>query len=737
MERSKPKLFLNTLTRVNRISRIKKNSVLQNDSSDCGAACLVSVIKYFGGNSTIEKIRRLSGTTQFGTSMLGLYQAANQFGLDATGYEASLKDIKDYSNVLILHVTPEERLEHYVISFGYEGGGFIIWDPAKGLMKMSEDELGKIWLSKKCLGLVPNSAFKLEKENNSGKKEWFLKTIKPEKDLLIISVITGILISGLGLVMAVFTQKLIDKILPSKEIKVLVLASILVLLLLSSRIILSAIRQFFLLIQGKSFNIRIVDDFYNALLFLPKTFFDTRKTGDFVARLNDTTRIQRVIADVVGVYIIDVLILLITIITLFYYSMTAAIMSLICLPMFYLIVYRWNKGIISAQHNLMAGYASSDSNFINALRGITEIKSLNWQNDFSVKNKLIYSEFQERVFLLGKIKIKLNLLTGLAGTLYVLIVLIYSSIQVMSSRMTQGELMAILSLSSTLLPSVLNLALIGIPLNEAKVALNRMFEFSQIDPEERENIGQNDSLEILKLSLVNISFRFPGQRLLLDNLSLSIEKGKVVSLVGESGCGKSTLANIILRFYLPEAGKIILNNNINSDKINLKNWRTKIGIIPQEIHIFNGTILQNILTELTESKINEMVSTISVLGLGGFIDSFPSGIMTLVGEEGINLSGGQKQLLAFIRVLIKKPDILVIDEGTSNMDRGTESLIMGLISRLKSEMGILLISHRINMVKNLSDYIYVIDSKVITAEGTHADLIKSDNLYKRFWNDFY
>jgi ATP-binding cassette subfamily B protein len=303
--------------------------------------------------------------------------------------------------------------------------------------------------------------------------------------------------------------------------------------------------------------------------------------------------------------------------------------------------------------------------------------------------------------------------------------------------MTQGELMAILSLSSTLLPSVLNLALIGIPLSEAKVALNRMFEFSQIDPEERENIGQNDSLEILKLSLVNISFRFPGQRLMLDNLSLSIEKGKVVSLVGESGCGKSTLANIILRFYLPEAGKIILNNNINSDKINLKNWRTKIGIIPQEIHIFNGTILQNILTELTESKINEMVSTISVLGLGGFIDSFPSGIMTLVGEEGINLSGGQKQLLAFIRVLIKKPDILVIDEGTSNMDRGTESLIMGLISRLKSEMGILLISHRINMVKNLSDYIYVIDSKVITAEGTHADLIKSDNLYKRFWNDFY
>ena len=722
---------------MNRISKIKKSSLLQHDSSDCGAACLVSIIRYHGGNSTIEKIRKLSGTTHSGSTMLGLYQAANQCGMDATGYEASIKDIIEYGNVLILHVTPEEGLEHYIISFGYEDGKFIIWDPAKGLTIMSEDELGKIWVSKKCLGLVPNSAFKLEKEDKKGKREWVLKTIKPEKDLLIISVIIGILISALGLVMAVFTQKLIDKILPSGEMKILIMASVLVLILLSSRIILSAIRQFFLLTQGKSFNIRIVDDFYNSLLFLPKSFFDTRKTGDFVARLNDTMRIQRVIADIVGVYIIDILILFITITMLFYYSKISAILSLICLPGFYLIVYRWNKKIISAQHAVMSGYALNESNFINSLVGITEIKSMNWQNDFSGKNKNIYSDFQDRAFLLGKIKVKLNLLTGLAGTLYLIIILIFSSSQVMGSKMTQGELMAILSLSSTLLPSVLNLALIGIPLSEAKVALNRMFEFTQIKPEEGNNNNKDEVLNIRQLELKNISFRFPGQKLLIDNIRLTIEKGKLVSLVGESGCGKSTLANIILRFYSSEAGNIICNNKIDSDEVDLKKWRSKIGIIPQEIHIFNGTILQNLLTELTESKIKEMISTISGFGLISFIDSFPSGLMTLVGEEGINLSGGQKQLLAFIRVLINKPDILVIDEGTSNMDSGTEGMIMNLITRLKSEMGILLISHRINMIKHLSDYIYVIEDRVITNKGTHADLIKSDNLYKRFWDDFY
>ena len=149
---------------MNNVGKIRKNSVLQHDSSDCGAACLVTVIKYFGGNSTIEKIRKLSGTSQYGTSMLGLYQAATQSGLEPTGYESSVKDIIEYSNVLILHINPEERQQHYIVSFGFVDDRFIIWDPAKGLTNMSKDGLEKIWLSKKCLGLLPASTFKLEKE---------------------------------------------------------------------------------------------------------------------------------------------------------------------------------------------------------------------------------------------------------------------------------------------------------------------------------------------------------------------------------------------------------------------------------------------------------------------------------------------------------------------------------------------------------------------------------------------
>lgn len=711
--------------------------MLQHDSSDCGVACLVSIISYYGGESSLEKIRNLSGTGKTGTSMLGLYQAANSCGLNAVGYEASVNDIKDHPDTLILHVIIENKLEHFIVCYGFEDGKFIIWDPARGLTLMSEDDLVMIWKSSKCLSLAPNSQFITKKIKKGEKRKWILSMLRPDKDLLVVSALLGILISILSMVMAFYTQKLIDKILPSGEIKILLISSGLVLLLLSSRIIIASIRQLFLLMQGKIFNIRVVDDFFSAILYLPKWFFDTRKTGDFVARLNDTMRIQRVIADLVSVYIIDLLVIILTTIILFWYSWIVGVISVICLPLFYFLVSRWNKRIISSQHNLMAGYALNESNFIDSIKGITEIKSLNWQGNFSSKNKVIYSDFQERIFSLGKIKVKLGLITGLAGTVYLIIVLVTSSLMVMKSSLTQGELMAIITLSSSLLPSSLNLALISIPASEVKVAINRMFEFTQIDSESSlENEGK-DNLTIQKVELKNISFRYPGQRLLFEKINLSIEKGKVVSLIGESGCGKSTLASILLRFYLPESGEQIINEFISVNDLDLNHWRAKIAIIPQEIHIFNGTILQNLITEVDETRIKELVNSLSEFGLISFIETFPSGLMTLVGEEGINLSGGQKQMLAFIRVLLSKPDILIIDEGTSNMDRSTEAFMLELIQKLKDRMGILMISHRINMIKKLSDFIYVMEGKTISTKGTHEDLIRFDNLYSRFWKDFY
>lgn len=717
------------------IKRIREVSLLQHDSTDCGAACLASVIRYFGGDSGIEKIRRLSGTSQAGTSMLGLYQAALECGMEATGYKATVSDIMAFEGVLILHVTPERGYEHYMVSYGFFNDRFTIWDPASGLVFKSTSEIEKIWISHKCLAVTPGKAFSYHKTEKKEKRRWIIETIRPDRDLLLMSVFIGILISLLGTVMAVFTQKLIDSILPSGDIGVLTLSSILVLFLLCSRVILSAIRQLMLLSQGKSYNIRIVDSFYGTLLSLPKPFFDTRKTGDMVARLNDTMRIQRVISDIASSYIIDILILIIIFGMVFWYSVMAGLISLLVLPLFFLLVYQWNKRIINSQYAVMAGYALNEGNFINTLRGITEIKCMNWQQMYSSRNKLIFSAFQERAFQLGKIKIKLGMVTGLGGTIYLIGLLVYTSLQVVRTNMTQGELMAILSLSSTLIPSVMNLALVSIPFSEARVAIERMFEFTRLKPETEEAPTDN-ILEVRTVSLNNISFRFPGQKLFLSDVNLNIEKGKVVALVGESGSGKSTLVNILMRFYLPESGSIKANYSIDTNQVSHNRWRKAVGLIPQEVHLFNGTILENIIPEPDEGKVDRLIKSTKDYGLESFVSGLPLGFATMIGEDGIKLSGGQKQILAFMRALINEPDILLIDEGTSGMDRDTEGLIIDMLTRIKGSIGILLVTHRINLIRRLCDRVYILEGGTISASGTHEDLITGNNIYRRFWDDF-
>lgn len=718
-----------------KIKKIKDCSVLQHDSTDCGVACLLSIIRYYGGDISLEKLRNLSGTGKVGTSMLGLYQAANKIGFVAEGYEASISDIRKYPNFLILHVSIE-NLEHYIIFYGYVQDKFIIWDPAKGLDLMVESELTKIWKSGKCLSIIPGEGLISKSEQKLSKQKWMISMLKPDRDLLLISVILGIIISSLGVVMALYTQKLIDKILPSGEIKMLYISSAMVLFLLLTRIIISSVRQLFILMQGKIFNTRVVDDFFTKIMHLDKSFFDFRKTGDLVARLNDTMRIQKVIAEIVSIYIIDLLVLGITFCILFYYSIFAGLISIVFLPVLYFLVHTWNKKIISTQHELMAGYAVSESNFIDTIKGITEIKSLNWQTLFSERNKMIYSDFQNRILDFGKIKVKLNLITGTVSSIYLMVLLVWSARQVIRSELSEGELMAIITLGSSVLPSALNIALISIPLSEIRVAVNRMFEFTQIESDrgQEKNLSKDTFSESLELK--NISFRFSGQRLLLEDVNLIVRKGELVSVFGESGCGKSTLASILLRFYKPEQGKLLVNGREDGYDIDINKWRSLISIVPQDVHIFNGTILQNLIMDINENNINKVLASLTELEFIPFINSFPSGLMTLVGEEGINLSGGQKQMIAFLRIILTNPEFLIIDEGTSNLDSCTEEFITELLLKMKKKMGIIMISHKLNIIKKLSDRIYVLEDKTIRHFGTHNDLLHKDNFYSRVWNDF-
>lgn len=715
-----------------------KTLLRQQDQTDCGIACLLSIISHYGGANTLENLRRLSGTTTTGTTLLGLYQAARQTGFDAEGCEADISILKDYPDPVILHVLLDQQLQHYVVCFGAAKKDgepkFIIGDPARGIIYLTPGELEKVWVSKACLTLKPNANFKKATAINKQKKQWIFNLVKEDFPVLAIAAAIGITIAVLGLVMALFSQRLIDDILPKKDVTRLNLGIALVFLLLLTKEGLSFLRQTFLLRQSSDFNTRLIDHFYTHLLQLPKPFFDTRKIGELTARLNDTARIQRVISQLAGNVIIDALVTVVTLVFLFTYSWKIGAASLIAAPVYFVLIYRHNKSIIKSQRNLMSNYAQSEANYISTLQGIDPIKNYNKQALFAATNKNIYQRFQQAVVHLGKIQIRLSFLASSFGILFLVSVLLYAGYSVMNGQLKTGELMAMLSMCATLLPGIANLALVSIPVNEAKIAFDRMFEFTGTEPEKEED--ENTPLPFESLTVQNLSFRFAGRSPLIKNVSFKVQKGEIIALMGENGTGKSTLSRLLQQDYLPESGSILLNGNMKAQQLSLQAWRRAISAVPQQVHIFNGTVLENIAFDDAVNRTREVLQFLHQYGFAPFMDSLPQSYATLVGEEGINLSGGQKQIIALARALYHKPQLLILDEATAAMDRRSEQFVLGLLKQVKKDLAIVFITHRLHVLKLFCDRIYILEDGVVKQSGNHHELLKTENLYSLYWKDF-
>lgn len=469
------------------------------------------------------------------------------------------------------------------------------------------------------------------------------------------------------------------------------------------------------------------------MLYSPKSFFDTRKIGDLTARLHDTNRIQRVVSQIAGNTLLDAIVVVVTLVFVFSYSVFSGFITLAALPVFFLLIYRSNKKISEAQRSTMAGYAMAESNYISTLQGIEAIKNHGKEPLFSDANNAVYSNYQSAIFRLGQIQMRLSFVANVfAASLLCGLLLFLSNRVLHNHQLKTGELIAIMGMVSTLLPSVANLALLSIPINEARIAFNRMYEFAGIQNKEA---GIEELTHFERIEVKQVLFRYPGRSPVLQNISFSVQKGEIIALMGENGCGKSTLVQLLMQHYKEESGKIIVNGNLMLCNIEKKHWRKLVAAVPQQVHIFNGTVLENIAFDDAVNNPQAVIEFLQHYGFTAFMDSLPQSVMTLVGEEGINLSGGQKQMIALARALYLRPKLLLLDEATSAMDRETERFVLNLLQSLKTQTAIIMITHRLHVLKTFCDRIYLLDRGSIQTAGNHETLLLSDNLYSRYWAD--
>lgn len=719
----------------NNISHIKKTFVRQHSENYCGLACLASIVRFYGGNIMQEKLAGPSGTTFQGTSMLGLYQTAQKVGLDAEGYEADLKSLKDISSPVILHILKENRLEHYVVCYSYLNGQFLIGDPGWGITEYGEEELEAVWKTKTLLMLIPGNGFVKKDDETRAKIKWVKALVKEDVPVLAIAAFLGVLLALTGLAIAFFSQKLIDQILPQKDVGKLVAGLVLFLLVLWSKGLLGYIRGIFLIRQGRDFNNRVVGFFFEKLMLLPKSFFDGVTSGDMISRLNDTSRMRQTIIKFTSGILIDLLVVIATSTYIFSLSPSTGLLSLAAIPVFGILAWHYNGKIIVAQRAVMQASAKNQSKYIDTIQRIEVIKTSNKEEIFSIMIKQIYGYLQNQIYQLGLLGNKIGLTAQIFSTLIMTCVIGWASFQVFQGELLMGQMMAIISLIGSFIAAVSSIAMANIDFQEARVAFDRMYEFAAAEPEYEPTTKDEESAtteELRSLKIRSLNFRFPGRTLLLKDLNLTIQKGNLVTIFGEIGCGKSTLISILQRFYPYESGEILINDEdwMKSDNFY---WRNLIGVVSQHVKLFNGTILENIgLSDISNEK--EVVSFCKEIGLHDYIMGFQQGYATIVSENSTNLSGGQQQLIALARALYQKPQILLLDEATAAMDRRTEQFVLKLLQKLKKEMIIVFVTHRVQLARH-TDCIYVIENKQIVASGTHDEVVQTSRLYREAFEE--
>lgn len=668
------------------IKKARRTFRKQDDASDCGVAALASVIEFLGGWVKKEELRYNSGTTKGGTTMLGLREAGEKAALNVKAFTGTLSDLIALKGPIILHVE-RNGYKHYIVYYGHENGSAVIGDPAIGIQLIHLNELDTIWVSKALLTFSAGKKFVLRKEIWKSKFRWLLQIVRNDNRILIVTIILGLVVAILSFTTAVFTEKLVDVLLPSKDKSRIIFGLIAWIGLLLSRSLFSYFKGLMVLKQGFRLNLRLTDTFLNQLFQLPKSFFDSRKKGDLITRLSDMDSIQASVSRSVGDNLINILTLLVAIFLTSFYDLKIAFFLICVLPLFFLVTKAYHKNVYFLNKNVMYDYGITESHYIDALSGIEPIKQ--FQAEKSLNGILMnsFSSFQNSVVTLGKAVINFRMATEILGTLSVVYILIYCVTEVSSREMELGNMLALFGIASIALNSTNQLSIGFTNLQEARAALSRAYDVVSLPVETDNNEFLN---EVDRIKLKNIFFRFPGRSSLISDLSLTFRKGEITGITGDNGVGKSTMFQLIQNNYQPFKGSIFFDDH-NLSQLSLSSTRRLIGFVPQNIKLFNQSLSFNIT--LNEGLEKEVKLFLKRLNLVEFFEAFPDGIDTILGEGGVTTSAGQNQVIALCRALFRDPKILLLDEATSYMDERTKKFTLSLISRLKTEMIIVVISH--------------------------------------------
>ncbi|MDR0294913.1 MAG: peptidase domain-containing ABC transporter [Prevotellaceae bacterium] len=706
----------------------------QHDAMDCGPACLQMIAKHYGRNYTLQGLRDNCFLTRQGVSLLGISDAAEKIGFRTTGVRITFEQLTTAPLPCIVHV----KQCHFVVVYRIEKTNkndytLHIADPGFGKIKCTKEEFCQYWIKTKDKGedrglallLEPTPDFyALEGERDERTKLSFLfKYLRPYYKL-ITQLFLGMLLGTLLLLIFPFlTQSIVDYGINSSNLSFVTLVLIAQLTLFTAQTAVEFIRSWILLHISTRINISIISDFLIKLMKLPIGFFDTKMIGDIMQRIGDHSRIQSFLTSTTLTTLFSIVSFVVFVGVLAFYNTTLLLVFLIASTLYVLWVMLFLKRRKELDYKRFIQASTMQSNLYQMITGMQEIK----QNNCERQKRWEWERIQAKLFRISVKGLALSQYQQ-SGAFFInetknIIISFFAAHAVITGNMTLGMMMAVQYIIGQLNAPISQFIGFIQSAQDAKISLERLNEIHSREDEEQQEAGSLSFLpEEYSFTLRNLSFQYDGphSEMVLKDLNLIIPPNKTTAIVGMSGSGKTTLVKLLLGFYSPTKGEILVGDT-QLDNLSKRIWRDACGAVMQDGFIFSDTIARNIAVSDENVNPQQLLHALKVANLRDLIDTLPLGVNTKIGQEGHGLSQGQKQRILIARAVYKNPTFLFFDEATNALDANNERVIMENLEAFFKGKTVVIVAHRLSTVKN-ADRIVVLNKGYITETGTHAEL---------------
>jgi ATP-binding cassette subfamily B protein len=690
------------------------------------------VCLHYKKETTITKLRDMMGTDIKGTNLIGLSKCADDLGFVSQAVKVDREGfLSEYTRPCIANIVTKEGLSHFVVVFKVDKTHLVIGDPAKELERVPIDDFYKTFTGN-LLILKPDQRFETGKVRGEKVFDRFLRLLLPQKRLFVFAIIASLAMTVLGIVSSLFNKIIMDEILPYKQENILLAVLLIFAAIAFTQIFIGYIREWMMLYLSQRIDIPLMLGYFKHIYSLPMRFFAARRTGDITTRFSDAFTIKDIFTNIALTLIMDVAMALITGVILFRVNLPlfGIIALLTVVDAVLIFCFRQPYKKINIEQMQQASILNSE--IIEGLNGVETIKG-NANEETELENiEREYIRSLRIAFREGMLSNIQGAISGGVGTIGNLVLMYFGVLQVIRGDITLGTLMAFMTLAGYFMDPVQRLVGLQLQIQEAQISMRRVSEILDYE-REQENREQYQEFEGISgdIEFRNVTFRYGHRKPALNDISFKIQKGKKVALVGASGSGKSTIAKLLLKYYEPEAGDIMVDG-IDIGEFANDSLRRGISYVPQDIELFSKSIYDNIRVTKMSATLDEVKEAAKSADAHEFIRKLPMQYYTFLEESGKGLSGGERQRIALARAFLKTNDLYILDESTSNLDFGTENIIFDMIYNRFRNKTMLIIAHRLSTVKNC-DEIIVLDKGETVEQGSHEELLAKQGMYYRLW----